>query len=233
MNPSIERLLTVQDVDSEMLFVRESLRLRPSELEEDRGRVRETGKAIEDIVHRVRQLRIESDRRELDVRKADAEIEKLNVVLNQARSNQEYTITKEQIKRHEELRGRAEEEVLEKLTLIDGLEEERKGLVQRLAVEEKALQKKSAEVEEIVRELQTQLGDLERRRADLVQGVDKDHLKMYDRVLARHNNFAIARVEDQICQGCFISITSQDVNLLMQGQFVQCRSCSRLLYLPG
>lgn len=233
MNPSIERLLTVQDVDSEMLFVRESLRLRPSELEEDRGRVRETGKAIEDIVHRVKQLRIESDRRELDVRKADAEIEKLNVVLNQARSNQEYTITKEQIKRHEELRGRAEEEVLEKLTLIDGLEEERKGLVQRLAVEEKALQKKSAEVEEIVRELQTQLGDLERRRADLVQGVDKDHLKMYDRVLARHNNFAIARVEDQICQGCFISITSQDVNLLMQGQFVQCRSCSRLLYLPG
>ena len=55
-----------------------------------------------------------------------------------------------------------------------------------------------------------------------------ENLKIYERVLQRYNNFAIARVEGQVCHGCFMSVTSQEVNLLMQGQFLQCKSCSRL-----
>jgi predicted nucleic acid-binding Zn-ribbon protein len=72
---------------------------------------------------------------------------------------------------------------------------------------------------------------MEAKRNGLASEVDRDHLKVYERVLARHNNFAIARVEDKVCQGCFISVTAQDVNLLMQGKFVQCKSCSRILFL--
>ena len=231
MNLSIQQLLQLQDVDSEKFLLEEELRLRPLEVEDERKKANETQKVTEALTSQIRQLRVESDRREMDVKKADSEIEKYKIALNQSKSNQEYTILKEQIKRQEDLREKAEEEVLEQLTRIDGLEAERKTLNQRLAVEQQALAKKSAEVAEIVQGLGAQVAKLLERRKEIAVDIDKDHLKMYERVLGRHRNYALARVEGQVCQGCYISVTAQDVNLLLQGQFVQCRSCSRLLYL--
>lgn len=234
MNPSIEKLLKLQEVDSEVFLLEESRRVRPLELEDDRKKVSDTRKALESLNQEIKRLKIESDQGELEVRRADAEIEKYRIALNQTKSNQEYTILKEQIKRQEELRSVAEEQVLEKLTRIDALEVERKALMARLASEEKELEKRTAEMAEVVRGIDRQLAELAERRKRLAADVDRDHLTMYERILARHRNFALAKVEGQICQGCYIAVTTQDVNLLLQGQLVQCRSCSRLLYLePG
>lgn len=233
MNPSIEKLLKLQEVDSESFLLEESRRVRPLELEDDRKKVAEARKALEDVAAEIKRLKIESDRGELDVRRADAEIEKYRIALNQTKSNQEYTILKEQIRRQEELRGAAEEEVLGKLTRIDVLEAERKTLAERLAADEENLRRRTAEVAEIVRGIERQLARLAEERKRLAADIDKDHLAIYERILARHRNFALAKVEGQICQGCYISVTTQDVNLLLQGQFVQCRSCSRLLYLES
>ena len=231
MHPSISQLLRVQDVDSETIFIRESLRMRPLELEDDRRKLQGARQELEAIVGDIKRTKMDADRREVDVKKFDAEIEKLRVALNQAKSNQEYTVFKEQIKKLEEGRGKAEEEVIEKLTELDALELGRKAQAQKIADEEKTFRRREAEVEEVLKGLRGQLEGLEKRRADLLDGIDREHLKIYERVLARHNNFAIARVEGQICHGCFISVTSQEVNLLLQDQFLQCKSCSRLLYL--
>jgi len=231
LNPSLEQLLRVQEVDSQILFLRESVRLRPLEIEDDRRKVVETKKNLEGLLLEIKKGRMDADRREVDVKKSDSEIEKLNVLLNQAKSNQEYTIFKEQIKRQEELRGKAEEEVIEKLTQLDSLESSRKALASKLDMEEKSFRRKELEVQEILKGIKGQLQVLEEQRVGLLKDIDKDHLRTYERVLQRHNNFAIARVEGQVCHGCFMSVTTQEVNLLMQGQFLQCKCCSRLLYL--
>jgi hypothetical protein len=232
MNPSVEQLLKVQEVDSQMIFLRESMRLRPRELEDDRRKVTAAKAAAEAVAAQIKSLKVESDRREIDVRKADSEIEKLTVALNQAKSNQEYTILKEQIKRQEDLRGQAEEEVLEKLTHIDTLEARRKELSQSLVQAEGALKKKQAEVDELMAGIKKELESLAKARQELIAGVEAENLRIYDRILERHNNFAVARVDGQVCQGCYMAVTTQEVNLLLQGQFLQCKSCSRILYLP-
>jgi predicted nucleic acid-binding Zn-ribbon protein len=102
-----------------------------------------------------------------------------------------------------------------------------------LAAAEAALSKKQAELDDMMERIRGEVAGLEARRAELVSGIDPEHLTTYDRVLNRHNNFAIARVDSQVCQGCYMSVTAQEVNLLMQGQIVQCKSCSRLFYLVG
>lgn len=231
MNPSIEQLLRVQEVDSEMIFIRESLRMRPRELDDDRRKLENARKYLEASQAQIKRFKMDADRGELEVKRLDAEIEKLNVALNQAKSNQEYTIFKEQIRRQGEARGTAEEQVLEKLSEIDALEAERKERTEELKREEVSFRNKEAEMRQVLDGLETQLGKLEERKAGLVEGIDRDHLKIYDRVLARHNNFAVARIENQVCQGCYMTVTSQEKNLLLQGQFLQCKSCSRLLYL--
>ena len=231
MHPSIEQLLSVQEVDSEMIIIRESLRRRPLELEDERRKVAEARRALEALLAQIKRVRLESEQRELEVKRMDAEIEKLQVVLNQAKTNQEYTIVREQIKRQGEMRGQAEEDVLQKLSDLDAMDVERKALAARLETEEKACRRKENEVQALVAEMEKELHGLEQKRQGLLDGINHEHLTVYGRVLARHNNFAIARVESQVCQGCYISVTSQEVNLLMQDQFLQCKSCSRLLYL--
>jgi predicted nucleic acid-binding Zn-ribbon protein len=231
LHSSIGDLLKVQDVDSQINYIRESLRLRPLELADDRRKLDDARRDEEAIAAQIKRLKMDIDRREVDVKKLDGDVEKLEVALNTARTNQEYTVIKEQIKRAQENRGKAEEEVIESLTELDNLESGRKDQAGRVAAEEKAFRRKEAEVEEVLKGLREQLAKLEASREALLPGIDKEHLKIYERVLARHTNFAIARVENQVCQGCYMSVTSQEVNLLLQGQFLQCKSCSRLLLL--
>lgn len=231
MHPSIEKLVKVQEVDSQLIFLRESMRMRPRELEDDRRKVADAKSSLEAVEAQIKRAKVDSDQRELDVGKADSEIAKIQTAMNQSKSNQEYTIFKEQIKRHEEIRGKAEEDVIGKLQEIDALELRRKEWAARLAETEKTYRKKEAEVSELVQAMQKEYDSLQATRGGLLEGIDPESLKVYERVLERHNNFAIARVVGQICHGCYMAVTSQEVNLLLQGQFLQCKNCSRILCL--
>jgi len=232
MDDSIEKLLKVQAVDSQVIFLKQSAQMRPRELDGDRRKVVEARATLEVINDHMKRLKVGSAARELDVRKADTEIEKLKIALNQAKSNSEYTIYKEQIKKQEEARGKVEEEVLQMLTDLDTLEAKRKEAQAELDAGEKVLKKKEAELADLLKGIQEQIAGLESQRGALLEGIDPEKLGIYERVLARHNNFAIARVEGQVCHGCYMSVTTQEITHLKLGQFIQCKSCLRILYLP-
>lgn len=232
MQPSVEQLLKVQKVDSEMNYLRRAMHLRPQELQDDEKKVTGSRAALRSVETQLKQLRMDADGGELKIKSCDAEIEKLNVNLNSAKTNQEYAVLREQIQRKEEERGKVEEEVLERLGEIDQLDQRRGQLKRESEEHEKIYARRKNEVAEIVQGLQAQIDRLSGEREQLVVDVDPQHLSLYERVLARHGDFAIGSVRDSICQGCFMTVTAQEVNLLMLGkELIQCKSCSRLLYL--
>ena len=125
MHASIERLLKVQEVDSQRLFLEEAIRRRPLELEDERRKLSAAEERVAAIEARMKEVKISADQRELDVRGFDKEIEKITVARNQAKSNNEYALYGEQIKRQEGMRSVAEEEVLTGLTELDTLAAEK------------------------------------------------------------------------------------------------------------
>lgn len=224
--------MKVQEVDSQAIFLRESLRLRPRELDDDRRKVAELNAALEAILAQIKRMKMDAAEREVDVKKCDGEIEKMKVALNQAKSNSEYTIYNEQIKKQEDVREKVEDEVLGMFGEMDVFEVKRKDIAARLDAAGTTLQRKEAEVNKLLEGISEQIAALEARRGGLLQGIDPENLKLYERVLARHNNFALARVDGQVCQGCYMSVTSQEIALLRLGNFLQCKCCSRIMYLP-
>lgn len=90
MHQSLKALLTLQELDSQLIFLREAREKRPRELESDRRRLEEKKKVVEGLTQEIKRIRMESDRRELDLRKNEADVVKLRTALNLARSNQEY-----------------------------------------------------------------------------------------------------------------------------------------------
>ncbi len=228
---SVEQLLRVQDVDSQIIFLEDAKRVRPQELSDDRQKVEQAQEGVHGVHRKIKALRMEVDRRELDIKKFDEEIAKLTVALNQTRSNSEYGVVRDQVERQKEKRGETEEDVLEILMELDRVQEVKAEEEKRLEGTKSAFGRKEAQMTELLEGLEGQLRELRERRVGLIDGVDPEHLGLYERVLDRRRNFAIARVEGQICQGCHMRLTPQNVNLLMQAMFVQCANCTRLLYL--
>jgi predicted nucleic acid-binding Zn-ribbon protein len=232
MHDSLKALLKLQELDTEMIFLKEAKRRRPQELESDRRRLDEKKRVVDAIVAEMKKLRMESDRREVDLKKNDAEVNKLQVALNQAKSNQEYTILKEQIARLQEQNGKTEEEILKRLGDIDGFEKAKKEAEADLKAFGVEFRAKEDELHSILKGIDEQIGDLSQKRDEAAHAVPADHLQIYERVLARHRDIALARIENSVCQGCFMSVTSQKINEIMIGrELIQCGNCLRILYL--
>src|SRR5438094_267029 len=54
----------------------------------------------------------------------------------------------------------------------------------------------------------------------------------YDRLVSHRGEDALSAVLKGTCSACYTGITAQSYNDLVQGQFVLCKSCGRILYLP-
>jgi predicted nucleic acid-binding Zn-ribbon protein len=232
MHPSIEKLLHVQGVDKQIRFLTEAKRLRPVELSDERKKLAMAKASLDVVLETMKAGRLETEKGEHEIKQKDAEIEKAKIALNTARTNQEYSIFNEQISRHEDERGAVEERVLEYLTQLDILDEKKAEAQKEYADQEKAFGRKEAEVGELVSGLEAQIGEQNAERDGLVVEVDPDHLELYDRILNHVEDAAITGVKNSVCQGCFRTVTKQDISQLMLSQeILQCRSCSRLLFL--
>jgi predicted nucleic acid-binding Zn-ribbon protein len=232
MHPSVEQLLKVQAVDGEMRMLRQGMRLRPQELDSDRRRLKRAQAAVAEIVEEGRALRMQIDQGELEIKACDEEITNHNVTLNTVKTNAEYSVLTAQIEKLRETRSEHEEIVLEQLTALDALEETRRGRETVAEEEEKQFRRKEAELAELLQGLEARVGELSNQRTELSSGIDGEQLALYDRVLARHEDSAISVVRDRVCQGCFMTVTQQNISLLMLGrELIQCMNCGRLLYL--
>jgi len=63
--------------------------------------------------------------------------------------------------------------------------------------------------------------------------VPADLRPQYNRTIASlgHDGFAVLR--DGNCTACYTDVIHQDVMALQREQFVTCKSCGRILYLPS
>ena len=232
MHNSIEQLLKVQGVDNEIRFLREAMAARPRELADEEKRLAEAKARVDHVVAHIRGVRMEIHKGELEVKRRDDEIRKHKIALNSAKTNEEFAVLKAQIEKLSQERGNFEEEVIVKLDEVEEAAAIQRQLEEKYAEEEKRLGRKKADVDGIVASLDEKLRSALAQRETLRQGIHPEHLEIYERVLHRHGNAAIAAVRDNCCNGCHMSVNPQEIHMLTLAQeLIRCRSCSRLLYL--
>jgi predicted nucleic acid-binding Zn-ribbon protein len=76
-------------------------------------------------------------------------------------------------------------------------------------------------------------GELDRTQAQIkeIDATLPDDVRVqYTRYVTARGEDAMAAVENKICQACYTGITAQQSNELLQGMFVLCKSCGRILY---
>lgn len=172
--------------------------------------------------------------REMELAAFEEKRDRLKAQLLAAKSNKEYAALQNEIKAFEADIGRMEEAGLADLAAIDAAAAAVAEREKALAAAEASLAARRREEEEIRARLDGEIRALRERWEERARAVEEGALSLYRRIAAGRDGVAVVPVENGSCGGCYMNLPPQSVNLLMGGrELVQCRSCQRILYLPG
>jgi len=108
-----------------------------------------------------------------------------------------------------------QKDIASKTTHADNLEKEWKQKQERL-LSEKA-------------ELSAALDATGKRREEIIATIDPAYVETYEKVRARKQGVAVARIEQGRCQGCRIAVPLSELTQARAGELVHCSSCGRVL----
>jgi len=233
MKDQIERMQQLQSVDKglrasreEIAGLREKLRRLDKQFEDLRASV--SGKA-EDSKSAGVTLKV----KETELAAAEEHIAKLQVQLNSARSNKEFTALKHEIATEKEKASRIEDEILGLMDQVEGGDESIKKLKDELSRREHEVESQKADLQQRIADIQQHQQTLEKERREIGAGVEPQYLAIYERVHKGHpDGIAIVAAKNFVCTGCNMTLPPNVVNYLMGNtKLIRCPSCQRILYL--
>ena len=229
-------LVALQEIDARLHVLRRRRADVPRTLATAEERVAGASAALDAFRQSQTQSHVEVDRRNLDLRSLEDRIAKLEGQLNQCKTNKEYALLKKEIDGHKVDKGVIENEILQDMLAIEEKEKEGKALAATLGEADQALVAGRKEADAVTAEIDAQMAVLLGQRAAATAGIDAEVLRVYQRILDnKPDGVAIVPVEvshgSGVCQGCYMDITSQEINLLIIGRDIRtCKNCSRILF---
>jgi uncharacterized protein len=195
--------------------------------------------ALEAARKALQESRVHLKTKEHTVQSLTSKQDDYKVKLNSVKKNEEYKAIQNEIALLKHQVDKIEGEMLEEMEKVD--EQARKlasdeADYKRFTAEVAALK---ADVDAQVSNNRAQLAELETAIVDAEAIIPVDVRDRYRRTVKQLGSDAMAHVEfdrkSQMasCTGCFVSLTTQGLNELMNGHHMTfCQTCGRVLYLP-
>ena len=176
-------------------------------------------------------LKKERRRLEQEIQDHDVRIEKSNAKLFNIKSNKEYAAALKEVEDLKKLKFDTEEKAIQ---IMEETEEReaayalRKEKLKDLMIK---IEKEKSVIEKQLLLLHGELQDFEKKRADLVTGLDQDLWKKYLFLREKKSGLAVSAVRGGVCQTCHIGIPPQKYNELIRGEaLMSCPHCNRIIY---
>jgi predicted nucleic acid-binding Zn-ribbon protein len=180
----------------------------------------------------VMQTRLATDRKQLQLKTAEAKLADLEAKLNACKSNKEYQLFRDQIAADRMAGKVLEDEILEALERIDALKPAVPAAEESIGVARKKLADEQARVADEAAQLEGEVARISGELAALEPDLADDLREKYLRAVRHKGADGMAAAEGRDCGGCHQQITSNQLSELLAGRIVTCRSCGRLLYTP-
>ena len=179
-----------------------------------------------------KKLKVAVHEKEVTLKTTHTQIAKYQKQLNEAAASKEYDALKTEIAAAREKSQQLEDEIL--AGMAEG--EERAARLPEMEQAVKKAKEEAAQFAKGVAERQAALAAQLAEAQDKLAGVEAEVpagvRPQYNREVASKGADALAAARDRTCAACYTGITAQQHNELLQGQFVLCKSCGRILYLP-
>jgi hypothetical protein len=180
----------------------------------------------------VMDVRAQIHKKETQLKGMQEKTAELRVKLNAIKKQVEYDAIRNQIANDNLAQSKLSEEILESMIKVD---EQAASVTAQEADIKKIADEVAAMAAEIASKAAEQKASLAKLDAAIVEAegfIAEDQVEQYRRNVKQRGADALAAVEENACSGCYVTVTTQMMNELINGHhLVFCKTCGRILYL--
>lgn len=230
MDPELERLVKLQELESELRRLRSELAEVPGQrdaleagLAAERSRLDAARGGLEESQKLRRQK--EGHLQDLETRRARYKSQLMDV-----KTNKEYTAMLHEIEGVEREIGTIEDQILNEMERADDLKQQVAREEGTFAEAQEVHRKESAALEERASRLETEAQRAEAARDEQAAALPAELRERFERV-ARLRGHGVAAAADGMCTGCRVKLRLQFYLELKRNDAIrECEGCSRILY---
>lgn len=228
----LEALRALGDVDLRLSRARRKLERASDLAAPQRTRVEGIKREQTQLTTDLREAQKGVKTNELEMAKAEGEIQKAEIALNQAKSNSEFQTLTALMERKRVEVSAAETKVLEAYDAQEAIEGKIAALKVRLSGQEKELADAMGRVKVEEDKAQALITEAEAARAEAAAKISPKHLELYERLLERNQDTPLAEIRDEMCGACGIKCRPEQVSVARGAKvLVTCGSCQRILWM--
>lgn len=227
----LEQLARLQALDLEMLERRRHIEGARKKMESEQSALSKAQSGVQHLRESLDKLLKDRRAAELSVKEKAEQIEKLGGQLYSVKTNDAYHALQSEIKQKKNENSSLEERVLEMMVGEDEMRAEILQAEKALNAEAGLARAGKAEEESHIQTLEKEIAEVKGRWDELARGVSPENLERYQRLRDAKGGLAVAKIENDICTGCRLTIRPQaTIELKKYRALLTCDNCARILY---
>jgi hypothetical protein len=226
----LQKLLDVQKTDLKIQGLESEASVIPRQIKEWESSLLAHHQEVSKLKQEVDEKR--KDQRQLErlLEQKQTVLVKFNTQLPLIKTNREYKAILLEVDTVEKEISTLEEEILAKMDEVEQAEARSRGRELELKKAQQEIEKEKQRLQQKKSSLEETLQGTRSERSGLTSDIDVSLLSQYDRIRIHKGGLALAKINDESCGACHMSLPPQLVNEVIGGKVKVCPSCSRLLY---
>ncbi|MBV8051961.1 MAG: hypothetical protein JOZ80_12270 [Acidobacteriaceae bacterium] len=230
MLPDVQNLIELQQVDREILRLKEEIAALPKRVTVIEAKLAGTKAVMEKAKAAIKADEASRRKYETAIQDLQQKISKYRDQSLDVKTNEQYRALLHEIQFAEQDIRINEDRILELMVNAETREKDVKAAERELKEETAEIEKEKADARQRTAEDEKQLAEWNAKRDKLRSGVEADLLRQYDRV-SKHRGTGISEARDHKCMACQVMLRPQTYNVIRTGkEVVFCDSCQRILY---
>ncbi len=227
----IKKLVELQEIDSEMIKLKQRLVDAPRHLETLQASLDDLEGQIEQVKERLDLLNQQKDKLQKDISDDSHKVKKSKNKLMMVSNTKEYHAMMREMDNLEKLNRFREEEMTNLTEDIQVHQEKMEDLTTESASVKEELAISQSTLDSEMEKINKRINQLEKSRKKACSNVPVPILARYNFIKDRLNNPVIVSVKRGVCTGCYISIPPQSFIEIQKGeQILSCPNCQRLIF---
>jgi predicted nucleic acid-binding Zn-ribbon protein len=234
LHPQLPILIDLQTIDLRILEIKDQERKLPALLQASEAPLQEAREQTQALTKELETLNKDRRDRERDLETHEAHVGKLRTRLMEIKTNKEYQAHLFEIEMANKKKGLIEEQILIFMERIEQNQQAAKQFEDKAVEAERVFTQEKARVSVMASGFDKELGQLEQRRQQIIEGLDKKLIARYVKLKTARKDVAIVPIRNGICAGCRLQLPPQLLAEVKRSEDLQsCSYCHRILYWEG
>jgi len=230
VNPDLERLIALQNLDSKINQSKTKLTVIPAERKQIETRFDEFSATYNKARTSLEQAQAQHRQLSRELEEVQAHHEKYKKDLMKVRNDKEYTVCLREIDSTKKAASLLETQILQLMEEIEKLDKEVAQYSPEVENRRRIADKELAECDEEMGILQKEIDEHVAERQKILVSVPRPLLSRYERIMQRSGS-GLAEAKANTCTACRMKIRPQIMSDIRLGEaIIECESCSRILY---